>query len=255
MPDLPETPWIVNNPCESDEVRIFCFPYAGGGASVFRTWKKYFEEEIGIYPVQLPGRENRIGEKPFLNMDSLVSELTGEFLRYMDRPFILFGHSIGARIAFEFSRKLRDIKARCPECLIVAGSRSPEIPEPKPLHQLGYYDFINELKRFSGTPKAVFENKELMDLFIPVLRADFTIDETWNFRHEEPLDFPIHVFGGKNDPEAHYDELFKWSHYTNNLFSIEMIEGGHFFINKQRDELIRHIIKIVDEKRVAEIIN
>ena len=255
MLNLSQTPWIVSEPSERDKVRIFCFPYAGGGGSVFRTWKNYFEEEIGIYPVQLPGRENRIGEKPFSNMDCLVNELIDEILRYIDRPFILFGHSLGARIAFEFSRKLRGINARCPECLIVAGSRAPEIPEPKPLHQLEYYDFINRLKRYSGTPKAIFENKELMDIFIPVLRADFKIDETWNFRHEAPFDFPIHIFGGKNDPGAHYDELFKWSRHTNKRFSIEMIEGGHFFINEQRDELIRHIIKIVEEKRVAEIIN
>jgi surfactin synthase thioesterase subunit len=255
MLDRYKTPWLVNNPSESDKLRIFCFPYAGGGASVFRTWKNYFDQKTGIYPVQLPGRENRIGEKPFSDMDLLVSELADELLRYMDRPFILFGHSIGARIAFEFARKLRSISARCPECLIVAGSRSPEIPEPKPLHHLDNENFINELKRFSGTPEAVLENKELMDLFVPVLRADFAIDETWKFRDEKPFAFPVYVFGGTRDREADYEELCKWSNHTTDKFFIEMLEGGHFFINDQRELLLKQILEIVDKKRAAQIIN
>lgn len=237
--------WLLATPDINDSFRVFCFSYAGGGASVFRNWLSFFENRAQIYPVQLPGRENRICEKPYDNMNELVKDLSEDLKCFLDKPFILFGHSIGAKIAFEFARKLRNEYGIEPKCLVVSGSRAPEYPEPRPLHILNDENFIKELKRFSGTPKAVLENKELMDFFLPLLRADFTLDETWKYEEDKSFDFPIYAFGGTKDDEADYKEILDWSNHTSAQFDIFMIKGGHFFINENEDKVLGLMDEII----------
>jgi medium-chain acyl-[acyl-carrier-protein] hydrolase len=238
-------PWLPVPPAESDAIRLFCLPYAGGGASVFRSWPGLFDADTGIYPVQLPGRENRIEERPFSNMQALVDGLSEALLPYLQQPFALFGHSIGARIAFELTRNLRKKWNLRPRHLIVSGSRAPHIPEPKPLHHLSDDEFVEELRRFSGTPEEVLRNRELMEMFIPVLRADFSVDETYLHAQDEPLDCPITAFGGTEDNEANRQELEAWACHTRAGFDFEMLEGDHFFLHSQRDALVRSVSRIL----------
>lgn len=239
------TPWLLACPQAKDKIRLFCFPYAGGGASIYRGWEKMLPVKAGVYPIQLPGRENRITEMPIREMDVLVDAISEAIFPYLRRPFILFGHSLGARIAFELGRTLRRKWDIQPCRLIVSGSRAPHIPEPKPLHHLPDEEFIKELRRFSGTPEALLQSKELMELFMPVLRADFTVDETYVYAVEAPLDYPISAFGGTNDPEANREELEAWACFTSSEFTLEMIEGDHFFLKTQRDVLLRSLSQLI----------
>ena len=124
------------------------------------------------------------------------------------------------------------------------------MPEPKPLHHLSDTKFIEELKRFAGTPAAVLENKQLMEVFLPILRADFTVDETYVFQEKAPLDCPITAFVGADDPEAKEEEMKAWKDHTSGAFKLEILEGDHFFLQTQREPLLEHIAAIV--KRMGE---
>ena len=243
---MEKSPWIIRDSFALDNViRLFCFAYAGGGASVFRQWQVNFPGQIEVCPVQLPGRENRISEPLITNLDELVDIASVELAPYLGSPFVFYGHSIGARIAFELARNIRRKLGIRPCCLIVSGSRAPHIPEPNPLHHLSDNEFMNELRRFSGTPEAVLQSKELMEMFIPILRADFSIDETYVYSEDLPLDCPIFVFGGTEDVEAKIDELKGWADHTSEEVSLEMIRGGHFFLQTERNILLRSIRKIL----------
>jgi surfactin synthase thioesterase subunit len=178
-------------------------------------------------------------------MEALVAAISEAIFPYVRRPFMFYGHSLGARIAFELARHLRRKWKIQPCRLIVSGSRAPHLPEPKPLHHLPDEEFVKELHRFSGTPEALLQSKELMELFIPVLRADFTIDETYIYTAEAPLDCPISAFGGTADPEAHREEMTAWASFTNSDFRLDMIAGDHFFLRTQRDVLLRSITQLI----------
>jgi len=241
--------WFIKKLTSPEErLRLFALPYAGGGASIFRNWEAELPPNVGVYAVQAPGRENRISEAPFTSMDAMVKTISQTMAPYLDLPFFLFGHSLGARVAFELARTLRNTWGVEPRHLIVSASRGPHIPEPMPLHHLPYPAFITELQRFSGTPKAVFQNRELMALLLPMLRADFTIDETYHFQEAPPLDCPITVIGGTSDPEATQDELIAWAPHTTSRFSLKMIDGDHFFLVDQQKTLLNKIATLIKEE-------
>lgn len=243
---MKKTPWIIRDSFSPDNaIRLFCFSYAGGGASVFRQWQATLPDQIEVCPVQLPGRENRISEPLITNLDKLVDVASVELAPYLDSPFAFYGHSIGARIAFELARNIRRKLGVRPCCLIVSGSRAPHIPEPNPLHHLPDNEFMNELRRFSGTPEVVLQNKELMEMFLPILRADFSVDETYVYSEDLPLDCPIFVFGGTEDVEAKIEELKAWADHTSEKVFLEMIKGGHFFLQTERNLLLQSIREIL----------
>ena len=244
--EMKKTPWITRDSfAPNGVIRLFCFPYAGGGASVFRQWRAGLPDQIEVCPVQLPGRENRISEPLITNLDALVDIASAVFAPYLDSPFAFYGHSIGAKIAFELARNIRRTLGICPCCLIVSGSRAPHIPEPNPLHHLPDHEFMHELRRFSGTPEAVLQSKDLMEMFLPILRADFSVDETYAYSEEMPLDCPIFAFGGTQDVEAKVEDLRAWADHTSEAFSLEMIRGGHFFIQTERTLLLQSIREIL----------
>jgi len=241
------TPWLIPFYGESEEsLRLFCFPYAGGGASVFRMWPAGLPNETAVYAVQLPGRENRITEPLISDIKKLVPIVCDALIPFLDTPFVFFGHSLGSLLAFELCRELRRRRAAMPLLLIVAGGRPPHIPDPRPLHQLPEPEFLKALRRFSGTPEAFFQCKELMQVYLPVLRADFTLEEAYCHSIAPPLDLPIFAFGGTADTEVSVDALNAWSAYTRQSFHLKMIKGDHFFLNTNRTALLHGVSKILN---------
>lgn len=224
---------LVLSENHSAATRLFCFPYAGGGASVFRQWQTYLPDYVQIFGVQPPGREARICEPPLDNVHDLVENLLPDLERYLDKPFAFFGHSTGALVAFECINALRRNNAPLPNRLIVSAGRAPHIPEPSPLHDLPEDAFIRELQRFSGTPEEVLKSPELMEIFIPILRADLAVEETYTFIPQRPLDLPISAIYGFGDKEAPLTAVAAWEAHTSGFFSIHGMEGGHFFIKSQ----------------------
>lgn len=226
-------PWFKVQPDPRARVRLFCFPYAGGGSSIFRNWSSEFLYPIELVPALLPAREGRIREPGYTQLDKMVEKLALEIAPYLDKPFAFFGHSMGAVIGFELARRLRDERGIEPEHLFVSGRRSPQIPRHDIyIHDLPEAEFVAEVERLNGTPSEVLEHKELMALLIPMLRADFAVCHSYNYEPGEPLRCPITVLGGTHDEEATRDELDGWCNETTGKCNVQMFEGDHFFINQ-----------------------
>jgi medium-chain acyl-[acyl-carrier-protein] hydrolase len=229
--------------------RLFCFPYAGGGAAVFRNWQELLPEGVEVCAVQYPGRENRIHESAYTDIFKLVDRLTIVLSGEFNIPFAFFGHSMGAKIAFEIARKLYAEKNILPRSLFLSGCRAPHLPEKRPLHQLERNDFIKELHRFAGgTPETLLKNEELLEIFLPMLRADFTADETYVYRQGEALDCPFYVFGAAHDQEALFHEVDAWSSYPKSTFRLKIFPGDHFFIKTSQRLILRTISKIINNQ-------
>lgn len=229
-------------PKPAAKMRLFCFAYAGGGASVFREWGKLFPDKIEVWAAQLPGRETRLREPAMTRLAPVVNAIAEAMLAACDRPFALFGHSMGGLISFEVTRFLRRSYSISPVHLFVSGVRAPHLTDPNPpLHPLTQTKFLHELKQFNGTPSIVLENAELMAIVLPTLRADFELLETYCYQDESPLPCPITAFGGIADPRVSLEQLSAWKIHTKCQFSLHQFPGDHFFITSARSLLLQKI--------------
>src|SRR5262245_12104360 len=220
-------------------LRLFCFSYAGSGAGAFRLWSENLPQNIEVCPIQYSGRNHRLHEPLYTDITSLVSVLGKELLTMMDKPFAFFGHSMGGKISFELARFLRRKNKRGPLHLFVSGCRAPQLPYDDPItYNLPHQEFIDELKELNGTPPEFFEYPELLNLMIPILRADFEMVQTYTYKNEPPLNVPITAFGGSDDVDVTKEHLEKWAEQTASSFSLEIIPGDHFFINSKRHLLL-----------------
>lgn len=235
--------WVTcPKPNPQARLRLFCFPYAGGAASLFRTWSEELPSEVEVCPVQLPGRESRFREARYTRLMPLVHALGDVIRPYLTLPFAFFGHSMGALIGFELARYLRRQNAPTPTHLFVSAHRAPHLPDPKaPIYDLPDPQFLEELRLLNGMPPKVLENAELMELMLPLLRADFAIAETYSYTEDTPLACPISAFGGLADGEVSHEEMAAWHAQTLSTFRLCMLPGDHFFLFKQRPMLLQAI--------------
>ena len=212
------------------KLRLFCFPYAGGEAQVYRRWTEVLPPEVEVCPVQLPGRGSRLYETPFVRVKPLLDVLASALLPYLDRPFALFGHSMGAILAFELARRLKAEHDLEPQHLFVSGRPAPGVPDPNPpTYSLPEPEFLDELRRLNGTPPEVLEHPELMQLLIPLIRADFELVQTYSYEPGPALDCPISAFGGLQDAEIPQENMEAWHQHTRSYFLRRMLPGDHFF--------------------------
>lgn len=173
-------------------------------------------------------------------MRALVEAMTPALLHRLDKPFAFFGHSMGAIIGFEIARLLRRKHYPQPLHLFVSGRRAPQIPDPNPpTYDLPHLDFLRELRRLNGTPQEVLENPEMMALMLPILRADFTLTQTYSYSAEPPLDCSVSAFGGLQDNEVDPEYLEAWREQTTGSFSLQMFAGDHFFLNASQPQLLQ----------------
>ncbi len=234
--------WIAfAKPRPRARLRLFCFPFAGGGATAYRQWSDQLPETIEVMPVELPGRASRFQEKPFRRLDPLLDGLVEGLTPELDRPFAFFGHSMGALIGFELARRLRKGGLPSPQWLFVSARRAPQLP---PTDDDIYYDlpeaeFIAKLRELNGTPEEVLAHPELMQMMLPLLRADFELNETLSYREEAALDCPISAFGGLADVEVPREDLESWGVHSNSGFKLRMLEGDHFFLGQAGIGLFR----------------
>lgn len=238
--------WIsCPKPNPTARLRLFCFPYAGGGASVFSQWVRLLPPEIELYSVQLPGRENRLREKPYREFSPLVRVLSDVFQPYLDKPFAFFGHSLGALLSFETARHLRRHVGLEPEYLFVSGRRSPHLPIlESPLHRLPDQAFIQQIQqRYNGIPALILQDRELMELFLPILRADFELLASYRYEEDEPFNCALSAFGGLHDPQTTERDLTAWRSQTRKSFSLKMFPGDHFFMQNARPALVQALIQ------------
>lgn len=221
-------------------MRLFCFPYAGGGASIFHFLTKQPVSDIEICPVQLPGREGRLAEAPFDSLEELLPPLYQALLPSLkEGPYAFFGHSMGALISFELTRLIRQKgQIAGPAHLFVSGHRAPQLPSPKPpLHALPDPQLIEELRKLNGTPQEVLDHPELLQILLPLIRADFALCETYVYRPEPLLSCPISAFGGLQDYEIPRESILAWREQTGGPFRAHFFAGDHFFLHKEQSNV------------------
>jgi medium-chain acyl-[acyl-carrier-protein] hydrolase len=221
-------------------LRLFCFPYAGGGALIYRPWASSLPPEIEVRAIQLPGRETRLAEPPFTRLAPLLAALTQALEPHLNAPFAFFGHSLGALICFELARNLRRLGLPGPAHLCVSGRVAPQLPLRRPpIHTLPDPEFIEQLRRLNGTPDEVMRNKELRALILPLLRADFALHETYSYTPEPPLECPISAFGGQDDDRAPQEYLAAWQLQTRSGWALQMFPGDHFYLRSGQTALLQ----------------
>ncbi len=219
-------------------LRLFCFPYAGGGAQVFRGWQRHFPAQIALSLAHLPGRASRVGEPPFKRYKPLVDALADAILPQLSSTFAFWGHSMGALISFELARELRRRGQPAPLALLLSGRGAPQIPDPDPpVFNLPDPEFIAELRRLNGTPKELLDSPELKEFFLPTIRADFELVETYEYAPEAPLACAIHAYGGLQDTNVPSASLKAWQEQTSGPFKVRMFPGDHFYIHTSTDLL------------------
>jgi medium-chain acyl-[acyl-carrier-protein] hydrolase len=224
-------------------LRLFCFPFAGGGTLAYNGWAAALAPAFEVYALQLPGREHRFKEKPFDQLLPLVDELVDAVCPPTNKPFAFFGHSLGTLIGFELVRQMRRQKLPGPVHFFVSGWRAPHLPDPyPPLHGMARAGFMQELKRLNGTPESVLQNPDLMEIFLPVLRSDFKMAETYVYENQDPIACPITAFGGRHDLRVSRGELEAWQAHTSDKFRLRMFSGGHFYLQHRQQELCDEIV-------------
>lgn len=212
-------------------MRLFLLPHAGAGATAFRGWADALPETVEVCPVQLPGRENRLREPAFDRWEPLVEALSAAVAPYLDLPWAVFGHSTGAMLGYELARHQRRSGGPMPARLFPSGRRAPQLPRTEPnTWDLPEDEFIDELRLLGGVPAEVLENRELMGLVIPPLRADMAVNELYAYRAEAPLELPVTVYGGDADPRASRAELEAWGEVTTGPFQARIFPGDHFYL-------------------------
>jgi medium-chain acyl-[acyl-carrier-protein] hydrolase len=231
--------WIfAARPDPRTRLRLFCFPHAGGGASMFRPWLGALPPEIEVCPMQLPGRENRLRELLYQQFSQLVEAMAEALRPYFTLPFAFFGHSMGALLSFGLARHLRRQNEALPVHLFLSAYRAPQIPNlESPLHLLPEAAFVKKLLSFNGTNPEVLANEELRKFLLPIMRADFAVCETFHYTPEEPLACPITVFGGLQDNRVQQEALLAWREQTSSAFAQRMLPGGHFYFQQQQTRL------------------
>ncbi len=240
-----ERRWLINaKPCPRAAFRLFCLPYAGGTASAFRDWSGILPAEIELWAVELPGRGTRRGEPAASRISALVPPLADAFRAAIDRPFAVFGHSMGAILGFEVVRELQASHGLKAARLFASGHRAPQLPDREPpTHDLPEAELIARLRELSGTPREILDDSDTMQLLLPCLRRDFEAAETYVPLPGPRLVCPISAYGGLADTTVEPEELDAWREQTSGAFSRRMFPGGHFFVHSATAHVVAAVAR------------
>ena len=234
--------WILRPaPRDGGDLRLLCAPYAGGSTAAFHGWADALPASVDVWLLRLPGRDVRLREPLMTDIAELVPAIAAAIADRLEEPLALFGHSLGASIVFELAGRLAREHGVDAAHLAVSSRCAPHIPVSYgPIHTLPSDQFVEALdRRFEAIPPAIKEDPALRELYLPILRADAQLLETYRPTLDAPLNCPITAYGGREDPEVSEQQLAAWARHTRGVFSLRMFPGGHFYLQHERDELLR----------------
>ncbi len=236
-------------PVTNPRLRLFCFPYAGGSAALYHQWPAGIPADVELLSIQYPGRATRLREAPCKQLDLLLDDIEPTITPLLDRPFAFFGHSMGASVAFELTRRLLAANKPSPKHLFLSGRSAPQLPSVKPqIHNLPEEAFINAMRDMNGTPSEILEHRELMEMMMPIIRADFQVLETWPYQSSPPFDIPVSVFGGIGDDGVPLENLDAWASCTTGRFKRHMFPGDHFFLHQQHTAMLNIVSRAISRE-------
>jgi len=229
-------------PAKNPRANLICFPFAGSGASIYQGWRNQIDGRINLYGLQAPGREDRIKEEPLINLNKLIDELMVSLSSLnQNLPIILFGHSLGAIIAYELAKKIHGTKIKS-ALLIVSGRQAPNILSKFPsVSHLNDEQLLQEITVLNGIPDEILQNNELLEIVLPVLRADFKLADNYYAEIKDKLDCPVIAICSLDDPWVSVEEANKWKLTTIGLFQVKTFLGDHFYFKKNPSDLINFI--------------
>ncbi|MGI5531258.1 thioesterase II family protein [Streptomyces syringium] len=223
-------------------VRLVCFPHAGGGASFYRNWASLLPDAYEHLVVQYPGREDRLGEACVGEMGHLADRIAHVLRPLQERPLILFGHSMGASVAYEVARRLQE-SGSAPHHLVVSGRTSPTRQRRGSVHLLDDEDFLNEIVRFGGVSDEVLRHPELRDLVLRPMRSDYRLIETYQPTSTPALSCPVTAVRGTEDTGHTEDDSRAWAEVSNGDFRFLPFPGGHFYLASAMEPLLRQLLQ------------
>lgn len=240
--------WILHpKPNTGARLRLFCLPFAGGGASIYHAWPSAFPRDVEICAVQLPGRESRMHERRITDALALTQAIADAVEPYLDRTFALFGYSMGALLAFEMARTLRRRRLPMPAQLFVAAFRAPHVPPAvPPLSRLPQDQLVRAVRSHYQPPEDVFRIPELVDLYLPILRDDMALVDDYVYQDEAPLSCAIDAYVGAHDRSTSVEANGRWRQQTTGAFAQAIFPGSHFFLRDELPALQRHVVARLD---------
>ncbi|MCP5468316.1 MAG: thioesterase [Deltaproteobacteria bacterium] len=248
-------PWVQFSHSPLEKIKLFCFPFAGGDIYTYRKWSEKLDDKIGVYAIQLPGRGARFNEALFRRLDSLIEELASQLVLDLQAPFVFFGHSLGGLIAFELTRFLKKEFSLVPQRLCISSSLPPQLYSSwhHTYHLLSDRDLLEKIQSFGGVPQEVLAHHDLLEMLLPIVRADMEILETYVFEDfqnkyagaDSKLHCPLHVMGAVQDTLILYQDLNEWQTHCENEFSLHTFTGDHFYLNSQMEALCQLLNKLI----------
>lgn len=232
--------WIMyNQEREAPKGRLICFPYAGCAASIFRTWPDLLGDDIEVLPIQLPGRETRLSEKPCHDVEALIDTLFEVLHPYLNLPFAFFGHSMGTFLCYELQLKIKKELGKDAVRFFVSGGSPPNTTARLlNIARLPDKEFVDTLVEHGGIPQLIVENPDFLSFFVPIIRNDFILMESYLFKPSAPLNTPLTLLGGTRDQMISEERLKGWEEFTALECELHMFDGGHFFINEYTKEIV-----------------
>lgn len=226
------------------QLTLYCLPCAGASATIYLRWRRLMPAWIEIVPIELPGRGMRLNEAAWNNYPALTHYLSDEIARSASQPYAVFGHSMGALLAFGIAQQLRQMRAAPPVALLIAGCAAPSRQDSERYSKiLTEADLIADLNQQGGTPEEVFNSPEFLAMTLDLLRIDYQVCESFQYTRQIPLTAPIHCFGGKSDTTINTASLSAWRQESSQLFTLDWFEGGHFFLRQSEAWFLQVLTK------------
>lgn len=241
--------WLMTpDPRPAARLKLFGVPHAGRGATLFMPWRRRLPDWIDLNAVQLPGRERRYAEPPLRRIAVIAEALASALAPHLDRPYALFGHSMGALVSYETARVLRRRGAPLPVALCVSGRRAPTVPDDgPPIHALSDADFVTAMcDRYNGIPQVILDQPDMMDMLVPIMRADIEALETYRHAPDAPLAVPFVVLGGRDDPQMAPHNVAGWRALTTERYTERLFPGGHFYLQDDPAALVAALVESLD---------